>query len=101
MDNVRFNVGDKVIALNTNSGGQLRIEGKLYPVINICYCSKCGVQAINHTNESNGEAQRCGKCHFVDPNDGFWWSNSYHFALAQNMTAQIEEALEEPIKINL
>lgn len=105
MNNPRFNVGDEVVALVSNTGNPYQQKIKkddLYTVNKTIYCQGCGKQWINVGQQvvgSNITEIEC-RCKSVQNHNGFYWTYSIYFALILNMTAQIEEALEEPIEIN-
>lgn len=98
MENPRFNVGDEVVALTnpSNNNCQPRVKGNIYTVKVVMYCSVCGKQLINVSGKSEGDVTSCA-CGNEINDGGYWISESGLFALVQDMTAQIEEALEEPI----
>ena len=102
MNNPRFNIGDEVVALNseTRTNAPYRKKGEIYKVLNIKYCIHCGFQFINHiTHGTNYRIGSCRRCSGINELNGIQWSTSIDFALLQNMTAQIEEALYEPITV--
>ena len=101
MENPRFNVGDEVVALESRTKERQApiIKNEIYTVKSVQYCSTCGVQDVyvglkvpNHF--SSNVSCECGNRY---PHRGLYWSYARRFALLQNMTAQIEQALEEPI----
>jgi len=97
MDNPRFNLGDEVVCIIP--GGRAK-KNEIYDVKNIIYC-QCGQQMIDlgHTLTSDRHYNPICHCQAEGKGTGFIWYNPRSFALIQNMTAQIEEALEEPILI--
>jgi hypothetical protein len=91
-----FNIGDKVIALtnSTNEFSQPRVKGKMYIVVNLMYCQKCGEQMISLGYKSQWPSIVC-KCDNLQNNDGLHYTLSSHFAKADDFDQEIEEAVKE------
>ncbi len=94
--NNKFEVGDEVIALksNTGNGSQPRTKGDIYIVKAVSYCSINGRQAINvgpTTNRVNLKCD-CGRSH---PTDGLHWTFSSLFIKREDLEAKMDEAVEE------
>jgi hypothetical protein len=96
LKNVRHNIGDKVVAL-MNHGGI--IAGKEYKVLDVEYCSKCGMQAIHvgiySTEPYAGSVCECGyKIHY-NPEKRDEFKFSYRFAPLQEIDNLMASAIEE------
>lgn len=94
----RFEIGDKVVALNNpfTSNSQPRVKGKVYKVVDIMYCSGCGIQVINI-----GEACTASSgfvsclCNTRTHNKGLAWTSSEYFAKVDDVADAIEAAVAE------
>lgn len=100
----RFEIGQIVIALTNPLDNlcQPRTKGCKYPILDICYCPKCGIQNINITgnlpkNAPNGRMfsnkMDCD-CGFGQDNYGKHWTASKHFALVEEIQSELELAVE-------
>lgn len=93
-----FKIGEKVISLYSNqqSDTQPRVRGKLYKVLDILYCCRCGAQSINVSgkivNRADIDPSRIimGCCRTIQANTGLWWTISTAFIRPED----IEEAIE-------
>lgn len=93
----KFNIGDKVIALDSSQeeGQQKRVKGQQYIVCDIIYCAKCGMQAINLGEKLNAgwsDKYLC-TCGARNDNFGLWWSKSDRFAPIDDIENIMEEAI--------
>lgn len=100
-NNVRFNVGDRVVALidNSDTYEQPRKKGQIYVVLAIRYCSRCGIQHINIAGEvfgANKKLYNC-TCGMTNTSEGLWWSNSSRFALVDDLE-EAEKAVKELVE---
>lgn len=91
-----FNIGDKVVALTNPSSehSQPRIKGKMYIVVNLMYCQKCGEQMISLGLKSKNSLVHC-TCNHLQNNDGFHFTLSKHFAKVDEFDQEIEEAIKD------
>lgn len=95
-----FKIGEKVIPLTNRPSGrhQPRVKGKLYIVLGVNYCNKCGYQDINISGLHNGEISdkidcNCGNSH---DNFGLWWTDSRRFIRPEHLEGlMLEKANEE------
>lgn len=91
----QFKIGDKVIALTNpkDSNGQPRIKGHVYIVEDVLWCAKCGGQKINlgYFDDSIRRTCICGTPY---NGEGKQWTMSKHFALVDDVDAELEEAVE-------
>ena len=90
-------IGDRVIALNTRTGEeyQNRIQGHVYPVLDIIYCTKCGSMALNITEPRPIDFTLC-HCGHVSKSNGRAYTHPMHFVKADgDLTERIEEAEKE------
>ena len=94
----RFEIGDSVIALNNpmDYGSQFRVKGKVYKVVDIMYCSGCGIQVINigESAKINSGFVSC-TCNTRTPNKGLSWTQSKYFAKVDDLADAIEAAVAE------
>lgn len=94
----RFKIGDSVVALNNpmNSKSQPRVKGTVYKVVDIMYCSGCGVQVINigESAQINSGFVSC-PCNTRTPNKGLAWTQSKYFAKVDDLADAIEAAVAE------
>ena len=94
---MKFKIGQKVVALTNpmNNLCQPRIKGNVYIVLDVSYCSKCGVQSINiTTNYTHHGEVLCG-CGNNCPSQGKFWTDSILFAPLDNLEATIAELAEK------
>lgn len=100
---MNFKIGQKVVALNSSADyrAQPRVKGNIYTVLDILYCSKCGIQTINITayyTPPNGVIWsgnvRC-RCGSVQPHQNKPWTASSFFAPLDNLEATIAELAEK------
>jgi len=94
----KFKIGDRVIALTDprDKRSQPRVKGQLYTVLDVNYCFKCGVQAINITTISTPNPYyycECGQ-HNI-PNQGKHWTLSRFFAKPEELSDELDKCLEE------
>jgi hypothetical protein len=98
-ENIRHKIGDRVVALTNpmDDDCQPRIKGHVYVVEAICYCAKCGKQAINigqHIDESRyNDETECDCGYSTKENDWLFYTDSELFAKVDD----IEETLTEAI----
>lgn len=94
MENAKFSIGERVIALSStpNERCQKREKGKIYTIKGIIYCPKLGHQLINlgETHISHRIFCRCGNTHL---NEGLAWTYHTEFAKIDDFTLQ--EVLKE------
>lgn len=92
-----FQIGEEVIALNNpiGSSNQPRIKGQKYTILDINYCSRCGVQSINVSgklsNEMDPDIYFC-TCGISFHPRGLWWTRSTFFIRPEDIPAAIEAA---------
>ena len=93
--NVRHNVGDKVVALTSNSSprSQTRVAGQTYVVKDVTYCQKCGMQAINIGQSTYIPFIDC-TCGHEQPTRGKHWTDSPLFAPLQEIDNLMASAIE-------
>jgi hypothetical protein len=91
-----FNIGDKVIALTDSKTelSQPRQKGRMYIVVSIMYCQRCGVQMVSLGIKSNGPKIHC-TCGVIQSNDGLCFTQSKHFAKVDEFDQEIADAVEE------
>ena len=89
----KFNVGEKVVALTNpfNQFSQPRVKCKIYKVLDVLYCSKCGDQAINVSGKDEDCFVDC-TCGHEQHNNGLWWTSSEYFARPSELQAELEQA---------
>ena len=96
----RFKIGEDVVALTNppTERCQPRVKGKVYKVLDVCYCSKCGVQKINIAGKTTTKTGMvyCA-CGYKHPDNGLWWTHSELFASPSELQAELE-ALEREEK---
>ena len=89
-------VGDRVIALTSpgNTDCQPRIRGEIYTVEAVCYCPKCGRQAVNvgFPQQGNSGTIVCS-CRFIHDAYGLSWTRSDHFAKVEDLEKEIAKAV--------
>lgn len=92
----RFNIGDKVIALTDprNELSQPRVKGKMYIVVSLMYCQKCGDQMISLGVKSVNGRLLCD-CGCAQENDGFFYTRSTNFAKVDEFDQEIAEAVSD------
>ena len=99
----RFEIGQIVVALTNppDEFNQPRTKGCKYPILDVMYCSKCGIQDINIAGElgkyaPNGKLwskyMTCS-CGNTSLNHGKHWTNSENFALVDDIKEELEEAV--------
>jgi hypothetical protein len=95
--NVRHNVGDKVIALNSTPPSdfllQKRIKGKVYEILDVLYCSKCGIQSVNITTDREEMDVECDCGHIGSTEK--CWTYSWLFTKPEELEGLLNEAVEE------
>ena len=94
----RFEIGDKVVALNNpeNYFSQNRIKGHTYLVKDVLYCSKCGGQNINIGPKAKSNSGLLGCfCGHKNSNRGLGWTSSRYFAKVDDLADAIEAAVAE------
>lgn len=100
MNNTRFNIGDKVVALTNplDSLCQHRVKYNIYTVQAISYCKGCGVQRINIGGSPRGNTDNgvC-ICKAINPHNGLGWTRYVHFALVSDIATdeELENELSE------
>ena len=95
MKKIEFKVGQKVVALNSQSKThhQPRTKGSIYTVANLSYCGGCGKQRINFGGFTECDEIRCTDgCGFIQPTLLMQWSSSEYFAPLDNLHESISEA---------
>lgn len=98
---MRFNIGEKVIATRTIVADHQKqgIEkGKIYPVLSMIFCPRCGVQAINVTNQEAEGHKREVKCNcdtIFPMLDRYKYSASEYFTRLENKEELLEKAIAE------
>tara|TARA_R110000868_G_scaffold30521_1_gene112786 strand:+ start:283 stop:606 length:324 start_codon:yes stop_codon:yes gene_type:complete len=90
---MNYKIGQKVVALTSpqDSGGQPRIKGKIYEVLDVSYCCKCGSQRINISGNTHECFIDC-RCGSTQRNNGLWWTHSDYFAPLTELS--LEAAIE-------
>ena len=92
----RFEIGQIVVALEDSKEimQQPFKKGSKYKIEDIGYCAKCGKQFINFTNllPPRGSS-KCKTCNNIQPNNGKTWSSSEYFALVDDITEELKEAV--------
>lgn len=99
MINKKWKIGDEVIALTNpqDDSCQPRKKGKLYQVLDVLYCCKCGSQSINITtipynsNLYNNELE-CD-CGSSQPSNNKSWTDSNLFIKPEEINETLELAL--------
>jgi len=92
----KFNVGEMVVALNSNdSKYNSREAGKKYKVLGVMKCVKCEEEmvCINPNNLPKTFAIRCGECGCTDMHSTHPWIMAKNFALADNLEERLKVAL--------
>jgi hypothetical protein len=94
----KFKIGERVIALTDplHPKSQPRVKGQLYTVLDVNYCFKCGVQAINITTISTPNPYyycECGQDSI--PNRNKYWTLSRFFAKPEELSDELDKCLEE------
>ena len=91
-----FNIGDKVIALtdSKNELSQPRQKGKIYIVVSLMYCQRCGIQMVSLGIKSKRPKIHC-TCGCSQNNDGLCFTHSKHFAKVDEFDQEIADAVEE------
>lgn len=94
----RFNIGDKVVALTNspNSRCQKRVKGNIYTVLDVDYCRRCGGQGINiGGKDASAIDVKCNCGSSQESSNGLYYTDSKHFALADNLHQELENAVAE------
>ena len=92
--NIRYKIGDEVIALksSTSKQQQQRIKGQKYIVNDVKYCYKCGIQCINIGGKTESKLVDC-ECGITNDTNGLGWTYSYIFIKADNLEEVLETAI--------
>jgi len=94
---MNFKIGQKVVALTNppDDTCQPRVKGKIYTVIDVLYCHKCGIQSINLGYKAvHANVVEC-ICGVDKSNEGLRWTLSSLFAPLDNLESSITEAVEK------
>lgn len=101
MENKRFQIGDKIIALSdsVSASSQIRKKGKIYEVTGIQYCSSCGIQTINIDFQKNiflgtYTQERCFYCKGISKPSEMGLTISREFAKIDDINQELEKAVE-------
>jgi hypothetical protein len=91
-----FNIGDKVVALTDSKHilSQPREKGRLYNVVSVMYCQRCGTQMVSLGFKAKGSKILC-TCGSTQHNDGLCFTQSKHFAKVDDFDQEIAYAIEE------
>ena len=92
-----FKKGEKVIALTNplNSRSQPRVKGQLYTVLNVLYCSYCGIQFINICDKFTKAPKLECLCNAKVYHHGKMWTASEHFSRPEELSDELDKFLEE------
>lgn len=99
---MKFSIGQKVVALTNPSDEycQQRIKGKIYTVLDVSYCCKCGLQSINITTDDShpyglkwAGIVKCD-CGSRRPDNNKPWTDSHNFAPLDNLEQTLAEKAE-------
>ncbi len=91
----KFEIGDYVIALTNprDESCQSRVKGNIYKVLELKYCSKCGIQSIHIGGKTKIVTSNIGNCGIC----GVEYTQLMSFTRSELFSKVDEDSLQEAV----